>query len=286
MSLVSDSNACFDALEDADTPQQWPQCHRMDASPSRFVQDGFASLLNEWLRRMDLTERLACIHRMGHLSNFLLDILSVLGVHGITFSVARLHSLIAYFIGYIRIDPQIDVDGMLENRKRSLAGFCVAGKYLAIIQPFSALLANPKFRSEHSMRAYMQPSLDLLREWESRLGMEDIALVIRSCIALLESIKTYVSVLPQPRSAPFLHHELAELADEWTHCMPTPAPPEPGIAPGSPPELQRPAPHRNTPYCLRFQSNNCQSKACKLAHVCIVPDCTDSQASRSNLEHI
>ena len=80
---------------------------------------------------------------------------------------------------------------MLENRKRSLAGFRMAGKYLAIIQPVSALLANPKFRSEHSMHAYMQPSLDLLRGWESRLGMEDIALVIRSCIALLESIKTY-----------------------------------------------------------------------------------------------
>ena len=236
MSLASDSNACFDAFEDADTPQQWLQCHRIDASPSRFVQDGFASLLNEWLRRMDRTDRLACIHRMGHLSNFLLDILSFLGVHGMTFCVARLHSLIAYFIDYIRIDPQIDVDGMLENRKRSLAGFRMAGKYLAIIQPFSALLANPKFRSEHSMHAHMQPSLDLLREWESRLGMEDIALVIRSCIALLESIKAYVSVLPQPRSAHFLHwsdrhHELAELADEWTHFMPTPAPPEPGIAP-------------------------------------------------------
>ena len=122
------------------------------------------------------------------------------------------------------------------------------------IQPFSALLANPKFRSKHSMRAYMQPSLDMLREWESRLGMDDVALVIRSCIALLENIKTYVSVLPQPRSAHFLHwsdrhHELAELAGEWTHCMPTPALPEPGIPPGSPPGLHRPAPHRNTPYC-------------------------------------
>ena len=89
---------------------------------------------------------------MGHLSNFLLDILSVLEVHG----VARLRSPIAYFIDYICIGPQIDVDGMLENRKRSLAGFRMAGKYLAIIQPFSALLANPKFCSEHSMHAYMR----------------------------------------------------------------------------------------------------------------------------------
>ena len=38
-------------------------------------------------------------------------------------------------------------------------------KYLAIIQPFSALLANAKFRSEHS---------------KSCLGVEDIAQVIRS----------------------------------------------------------------------------------------------------------
>ena len=71
----------------------------------------------------------------------------------------------------------------------------------------------------------MQPSLALLHEWESSLGVDNIALVIRSCIALLESIKTYISVLPQPRSAHFLHwsdrhHELAELADEWAHCVP------------------------------------------------------------------
>ena len=99
MSLVSDAHACFDAFEDADTPtpQQWPQCHRIDASP-RFVQDGLASLLNEWLHRMDRTDRLACMNRMGHLSNFLPDILSVLRVHGMTFRIARLHSLIAYFI--------------------------------------------------------------------------------------------------------------------------------------------------------------------------------------------
>ena len=54
-----------------------------------------------------------------------------------TFGIARLRSLIAYFVDYVRIDPQI-----LENRKRSLAGFRMAGKYLAVIQPFSALLAN------------------------------------------------------------------------------------------------------------------------------------------------
>ena len=228
---------------------------------------------------------IACMQRMGHLSNFLLDILSVMGVHSMTFGVARLHSLIANFVDYVRIDPQIDVDGMLENRKRSLAGFRMAGKYLAVIQPFSALLANPKFRSERSMHAYMQPSLALLHEWESSLGMDDIALFIRSCVALLESIKTYISVLPQPRSAHFLHwsdrrHELAELADEWAHCMPAPAAPEPGRPPDSPPKLHRSGPHRNTPYCLKFQTNNCQSRACKLAHICLVPDCAQRQASR------
>ena len=147
MSMVSESSACTNAVDDIDTPQQWPQCHRIDASPSRFMQDGFASLLNCWLRHMEHADRLACVHRMGHLSNFQLDILSVLGVHSMTFGIARMHSLIAYFVDYIRIDPQIDVDGMLENRKRSLAGFRMAGKYLAVIQPFSALLANPKFRN-------------------------------------------------------------------------------------------------------------------------------------------
>ena len=182
MSLVSDSNACSDAFDGNDTLQQWPQCHRIDASQSRIMQDGFASLLTGWLRRIDRADRLTCIHRMGHLSNFLLDILSVMGVRGMTFGNARMHSLIAYFVDYVRIDPQIDVDGMLENRRRSLAGFRMAGKYLAIIQPFSALLANPKFRPERSMHAYMQPSLGLVHEWESRLGMDDIALVVRSCI--------------------------------------------------------------------------------------------------------
>ena len=58
--------------------------------------------------------------------------------------------------------------------------------------------------------------------------MDDVALAIRSCIAFLESIKTYISVLPQPRSAHFLHwsdrrHELAELA-------PAPAAPEPALS--------------------------------------------------------
>ena len=59
-----------------------------------------------------------------------------------TFGIARMHSLIAYFVDYVRIDQQIDVDGMLENRKQSLAGFRMAGKYLAIIKPFSALLSS------------------------------------------------------------------------------------------------------------------------------------------------
>ena len=191
------------------------------------MQD-FASLLNGWLRRMDRDDRLACIHRMGHLSNFLLDILSILGAHGRTFGIARMHSLIAYFVDYVRIDPQIDVDGMLENRKQSLAGFRMAGKYLAIIQPFSACSLIPS--SDLSTACtHTCTSLDLLREWESRLSMHEIALVVRSCIALLESIRTFLSVLPQPRSAHFLHwsdrrHELAELADKWAHCMPAPRP--------------------------------------------------------------
>ena len=150
----------------------------------------------------------------------------------------------------------------------------MAGKYLAVIQPFSALFANAKFRSEHSMHAYMEPSLALLREWESCLGMEDIALVIRSSIALLESIKAYASVLPLPRSAHFLqwsdrHHDLADLADEWTQSMPRPAPPESRPTPASPPGLARANVHRNAPYCFKFQSNMCSAKACNLTHVCV-----------------
>ena len=77
---------------------------------------------------------------------------------------------------------------MLQNRTGISAGYRMAGKYLAIIQPFSALLSNVKFRSRRSMHANMQPSLELLREWEACLMMEDIALTIRSSIALLESI--------------------------------------------------------------------------------------------------
>ena len=96
MTMVSESNACINAFDDNDTPQLWPQCHRIDASPPRSLQDGFAALLNCWLRRMERDDRLACMQRMGHLSNFLLDIVSVLGVHSLTFGIARLHSLIAY----------------------------------------------------------------------------------------------------------------------------------------------------------------------------------------------
>ena len=32
-----------------------------------------------------------------------------------------MHSLSAYFIDYICMDPQMNVDGMLDDRKRSLA---------------------------------------------------------------------------------------------------------------------------------------------------------------------
>ena len=69
----------------------------------------------------------------------------------------------------------------------------------------------------------MQPSLELLREWEACLMMEDIALTIRSSIALLESINSYAHMLPV-RSAHFVqwsdrHHELAELADKCSACL-------------------------------------------------------------------
>ena len=109
--------------------------------------------------------------------------------------------------------------------------------------------------------------------------MEDIALVIRSSIALLESIKAYVSVLPLPRSAHFLQwsdrrHELADLADEWTQRMPRPAPSEPRPAPASPPGLCVAMLH----IASSFSQNMCSAKACKLAHVCVVPDCPDSSA--------
>ena len=200
MSRIADADACFDAIEDIEAlaPRQWPQCHRMDASPSRVLQEGFAKLLDQWMRHPEHSIRLNCINRMGHLCNFLLDILCILGVHGMTFSIARMHSLSAFFVDYLRIDPQLDVDRMLENRRSISPGYRMAGKYLAIIQPFSALLANVKFRSRHNMHAYMQPSLELLREWEACLGMDDIALTIRSCIALLESINSYVHMLPTP----------------------------------------------------------------------------------------
>ena len=132
----------------------------------------------------------------------------------------------------------------------SRPGYRMAGKYLAIIQPFSALLSNVKFRSRHSMHTNMQPCLELLREWEACLMMEDIALTIRSSIALLESINSYVHMLPMPRSARFLqwsdrHHELAELADEWTQCMPSPSQPEPSSVSAFPPGLPQPASQRH-----------------------------------------
>ena len=73
MTMVSEPNACINAFDDNDT---WPQCHRIDASPSCSLQDGFSALLNCWLRRMERDDRLACVQRTGHLSNFLLDIVS------------------------------------------------------------------------------------------------------------------------------------------------------------------------------------------------------------------
>ena len=202
------------------------------ASPSRSLHEGFAQLLDKWMRHPEHRIRLKRINRMGHLCNFLLDILCIFGVHGMTFCIARLHSLSTFFVDYLRIDPHLDMDRMLQNRKGISAGYRMAGKYLAIIQPFSALFSNVKFRSRHNMHTNMQPCLELLREWEACLMMEDIALTIRSSIALLESINSYVHMLLMPRSAHFLqwsdrHHELAELADEWTQCMPSPSQPEP-----------------------------------------------------------
>ena len=284
MSLVAEAAACLDSIEDIEalTPRQWPQCHRTDASPSRSLQEGFAQLLDKWMRHPEHRIRLKCINRMGHLCNFLLDILCILGVHGMTLSIARLHSLSTFFVDYLRIDPQLDMDRMLQNRTGISAGYRMAGKYLAIIQPFSALLSNVKFRSRQSMHANMQPSLELLREWEACLMMEDIALTIRSSIALLESINSYVHMLPVPRSARFLqrsdrHHELAELADEWTQRTPSPSQPEPSSASASPPGLPQPISQRNAPYCIRFQADNFHAKACKATHVCSVPDCTGNQ---------
>ena len=191
---------------------------------------------------------------MGHLCNFLLDILCILGVRGMTFCIARLHSLSTFFVHYLRIDPHLDMDRMLQNRKGISAGYRMAGKY-------SALLSNVKFRSRHSTQTNMQPCLELLREWEACLMMEDIALTIRSSIALLESINSYVHMLPMPRSAHFLqwsdrHRELAELAEEWTQCMPSPSQPEPSSVSAFPPGLPQPASQRRAPYCIRFQADN------------------------------
>ena len=148
MALVAEADACLDSI----TPRQWPQCHRADASPSRILREGFAQLLDKWMRHPEHRIRLKCINRMGHLCNFLLDILCILGVHGMTFCIARLHSLSTFFVDYLRIDPHLDMDRMLQNRKGISAGYRMAGKYLAIIQPFSALSSNVKFRSRHAYK--------------------------------------------------------------------------------------------------------------------------------------
>ena len=52
MALVAEADACLDSIEDIEelTPRQWPQCHRADASPSRILQEGFAQLLDKWMR--------------------------------------------------------------------------------------------------------------------------------------------------------------------------------------------------------------------------------------------
>ena len=156
MALVAEADACLDSIEDIEelTPRQWPQS-------SRILQEGFAQLLDKWMRHPEHRIRLKCIIA---LCNFLLDILCILGVNGMTFCIARLHSLSTFFVDYLRIDPHLDMDRMLQNRKGTSAGYRMAGKYL---QPFSALLSNVKFRSRHSMQTNMQPCLELLREWEA-----------------------------------------------------------------------------------------------------------------------
>ena len=219
---------------------------------------------------------------MGHFCNFLLDILCILGVHSITFCIARMHSFSAYFIDYIRMHPQINVDGMLDNCKRSLAGYRMAGKYLAIIQPFSALLANAKFRSEHSMHAYMEPSLALLREWESCLAY--MALVIRSSIALHRSRAS------RPMSAcfhcPAVHISCSGPTDtmNWQTNGRSACLGPLHLSQGQPRPVLQVWLGTSCVAMLHIasQSNMCSAKACKLAHVCVVPDCPDSSAQGSN----
>ena len=83
-----------------------------------------------------------------------------------TFCIARLHSLSTFFVDYLRIDPHLDMDRMLQNRKGISAGYRMAGKYLAIIQPFSALLSNGKFRSRHGGLTEVQRDPSSAEGWK------------------------------------------------------------------------------------------------------------------------
>ena len=281
MSLVAEADACLDSIEDIEdlTPRQWPQCHRADASPSRSLQEGFAQLLDKWMRHPEHRIRLKCINCMGHLCNFLLDILCILGVHGMTFCIARLHSLSTFFVDYLRIDPHLDMDRMLQNRKGISAGYRMAGKYLAIIQPFSALLSNVKFRSRHSMQTNTQPCLELLREWEACLMMEDIALTILQHRVAGEHqlLCPHASNAPQ-RAFPAVVRQAPRVGRagrrvDSVHAQPLAT----GAQLSFPPGLPQPASQRHAPYCIRFQADNFYDKACKATHVCSVPDCTGNQ---------
>ena len=57
------------------------------------------------------------------------------------------------------MQDQSTLHNMLDNRSKGIAGYRMAGKYLAVIQPFSALLAIPRFRTANSLHAYMDPCL-------------------------------------------------------------------------------------------------------------------------------
>ena len=154
-------------------PLQWPQHHRIDASPSNTLQDGFAA----WPARTH------CLH---------------------------------VFIDYVRVDPRINVDDVLENRAKAPHGGEVLGHPAALLRT----AGQPKVPVGQQPASACHCYVNGKPSWPWKT-----ALVVRSSIAFLESIKARVSALPTPRSAHFLQwtdkrHELAELSDEWAHCVP------------------------------------------------------------------
>ena len=144
MSLVAEADACLDSIEDIEglTPRQWPQCHRTDASPSRSLQEGFAQLLDKWMRHPEHRIRLKCINRMGHLCNFLLDILCILGVRGMTFCIARLHSLSTFFVDYLRIDPHLDACFRIAKAFRQAIAWPASTWPLSSLSPHFCQMSN------------------------------------------------------------------------------------------------------------------------------------------------